>query len=225
MKERVLRLCKRLNNFSLDELIVISELDSEFLNSILNELVDEGFLNRVGTKYLYNRIEKTKHTISMQTPFFDYYTNEVIDLIIRSFCSKLPIEIVENIVQVSENSLIKFYSFFRDKLYLEQLKELNDFYSKNPKMPRHQTYFNKPISFYIYGKTVYVTEKEFSKQNEIVHSKSEIKEFKKVYSYLKRLESHNMNNKNLHRKIAESLWRRGKTFDEMYFSLKKIANL
>ena len=92
-------------------------------------------------------------------------------------------------------------------------------------MPRHQTYFNKPISFYIYGKTVYVTEKEFSKQNEIVHSKSEIKEFKKVYSYLKRLESHNMNNKNLHRKIAESLWRRGKTFDEMYFSLKKIANL
>ena len=74
MKERVLRLCKRLNNFSLDELIVISELDSEFLNSILNELVDEGFLNRVGTKYLYNRIEKTKHRISMQTPFFDYYT-------------------------------------------------------------------------------------------------------------------------------------------------------
>ena len=39
MKERILKLCKRLNKFSLDEIETISEIDSEELKPIIDVLI------------------------------------------------------------------------------------------------------------------------------------------------------------------------------------------
>lgn len=41
MKERILKLCKRLNKFSLDEIETISEIDSEELKPIIDGLIHE----------------------------------------------------------------------------------------------------------------------------------------------------------------------------------------
>ena len=50
--------------------------------------------------------------------------------------------------------------------------------------------------------------------------KKEIREFKRMYCYLARLESHNKNQDYMHYRLAEFLWRREKDFDFLYQDLK-----
>ena len=223
MKERILRLCKRLNKFSLDEIINIADdVQKSVLELILTTLIKENKLIRKGEIYFYNKgsivTQRTKLPM-----FFQFHSQETIDLIVRCFCSKISMEITKQILQVSENSIEHFYSYFREKLYFQQFKELNSKYIDKPKIPRTQTFFKKTIILYVYNSNIYVSEKKLTKkEEEKTNSKQEICEFKKAYSYLKRLESHHRNKINLHYKIAESLWRRNKTFEELYRSLTQI---
>jgi len=55
-------------------------------------------------------------------------------------------------------------------------------------------------------------------------TKEENKEFKKVYCYISRTLIHNNNKYFLHHKIAEAIWRRNKSFEEMYSDIKKLLN-
>ena len=78
-----------------------------------------------------------------------------------------------------------------------------------------------PAYFYIYNNNIYITDKLFQTNDyEKNFSASEIKEFKKIYCYLARIESHNKNKINLYYKLSESLWRRNKKFEELYQDLK-----
>ena len=55
MKERILKLCKRLNKFSLDEIETISETDSEELKPIIDSLILEKRLTYCDGTYYYNK--------------------------------------------------------------------------------------------------------------------------------------------------------------------------
>ena len=41
MRDKILQLCKRLNKFTLDEIVTISELEPKNLKNILDELIAE----------------------------------------------------------------------------------------------------------------------------------------------------------------------------------------
>ena len=93
MKDKILRLCKRLNQFSLNEIATVTELDQEDVKYILDELVKEKFLLKNQNLYLYSnkkqpvknvsngRIER-KNIYSM----FEYRTSAEKEIIIKGFC-------------------------------------------------------------------------------------------------------------------------------------------
>lgn len=62
-----------------------------------------------------------------------------------------------------------------------------------------------------------MVDKPLIASKEKVFTRDEIKEFKKIYCYLSRLECHNQNKNFLGYKLAESIWRRNKDFGELYY--------
>lgn len=55
MKDKILKLSKRLKNFSLSEISVILEAEENVIKPILGELLTDGKLILNGTNYSYNK--------------------------------------------------------------------------------------------------------------------------------------------------------------------------
>ena len=220
MKERILRLCKRLNKFSLDEIETISELEQSDLQIILNELVVENKIKIINGEYLYQGCGSQKYRF----PILQYYNCklEVIDLLIKCFCCNIPACQTKLLLNLCEETTIKYYNIFRNSIYNKQLNDLKILYHNNPQKSHYRLFFDKIAYFYIYNNKVYVIDVPFNTNNEKLLSKNEKAEFKKINSYLQRVESHNKNSINLKYKLAEALWRRNKNFDELYAELKNM---
>lgn len=221
MKERILKLCKRLDKFSLDEISTIADdINESVISFILMHLVQEGKLIEKDNIYFYNKQNKKTND-----KILNYYNSSVIDLIIKCYCLSIPSYKIVNLLGIGENQALRIYNLFREKIYNKQLNELNIKYNENPKKPRTKLYFNKPIYFYIYNSNAYICKNSLNYGVEKQNSKEDIKEFKKIYSYLTRIDEHNKNKIHLYNKIAEALWKRNKSFDELYESLKNIMNM
>ena len=81
MKEQILKLCKRLNDFSIEEIETISELDSDELMPILSELVADNLLLVRHNRYYF--IKKNKKRSAGLPLMFRYHSNEIIDFILK----------------------------------------------------------------------------------------------------------------------------------------------
>lgn len=221
MKERILKLCKRLNKFSLDEIATIADdVDEIVLELLLQTLIDEKFLIQQKDTYFYNKKNPTKN-YSMKLPkVFMYHSKEEIDLIITCFCAEIPTHKACYLIKTSDDTIQRFYNIFRKLIYEKQHKILVSLYSINPQEERYRIFFDKYAYFYIYNNTVYVAEKPLKAVNKTTTNKHEVKEFKKICCYLSRIEQHNKNKISLHYKIAEALWRRNKDFNELYSDIK-----
>lgn len=218
-EKRILRLCRRLDKFTLDEISTIAEdIDESVLELLLLTLVQEGKLMLQNDFYLYIRKK-----VKVKTPScFRNFSNSIIDLVIRCFCCEITADKAHLITNVGESSVADLYDYFRKILYTRQYKFLSELYSKSPQKGRVRKFFDDmPAYFYIYNNNIYITDKLFQTNDyEKNFSASEIKEFKKIYCYLARIESHNKNKINLYYKLSESLWRRNKKFEELYQDLK-----
>lgn len=216
MKERILRLCKRLDKFSFEDISTIADdVDESVLELLLLTLVNEGSLIQRGKLYFYNKKVQNK-----QITTFQYFNKETITLVVRCFCTQIPADKACLIVNISQHSVTKFYAYFRKVLYDNQKDALLKLYSLNPQKSRIRTFFNQYAYFYIYNNHVYVTDKTLTSTKEKNFTKDEVKEFKKIYCYLSRIECHNKNQINLYYRLAEALWRREKSFEELYEDLK-----
>ena len=69
MKDKILQLCKRLNKFSLDEIATISEIETENLKNILDELIAENKIIEENGQYFY--VKKVR--INQEHRIFQYY--------------------------------------------------------------------------------------------------------------------------------------------------------
>lgn len=216
MKERVLKLCRRLDKFTLDEISTIAEdVDESVLELLLLTLVQEGKLTLRNGLYLYN-----KKQISKKPSILSFYPKQIIDTAIRCFCLSIPAYKVAKILDIGEDQSSKIYNIFRELIYEHQTKKLNFLYGKYPQQCRNRMFFDTEFHFYIYDNQVFVCENPFQSPDEKAFTKSEEREFKKVYSYLTRFTSHNSNKVDLPQKLAERIWRRNKEFKELYFDLK-----
>ena len=216
MRERVLRLCRRLDKFTLDEISTIAEdVDESVLELLLLTLVQEGKLTLRNGLYLYN-----KKQISKKPSILSFYPKQIIDTAIRCFCLSIPAYKVAQIIGIADNSTVKIYNIFRELIYERQAKKLNFLYEKNSQQCRNRMFFDTEFHFYIYDNQVFVCENPFQSPDEKAFTKSEEREFKKVYSYLTRFTSHNSNKVDLPQKLAEGIWRRNKEFGELYADLK-----
>lgn len=216
MKERILRLCKRLSKFTLDEISTISEINLTELLPIINELTSEGKLLQENGVYFYSK----KQSIFAKYSIFKYYPKVTIDLVSRCFCESISTTKVSNILSVGEDQVQKFYTIFRTIIYERQEKWLKNFYVQEPQNARHRKFFDQEIYLYIYNKQVFVSEILLQSPDDKPLDTNDKAEFSKIYCYLTRNLTHNQNTHNLNYKIAEILWRRNKNFNELYFDLK-----
>ena len=88
MKNKVLKLCKRLNKTSLKEVLPILCATEAEVQPIFDGLEAEGLIKkREDGTYFYVELESNKPKLPL---FFEYRTPEELDLIIRCFCTGLP---------------------------------------------------------------------------------------------------------------------------------------
>lgn len=215
-ENRVLKLCRRLDKFTLDEISTIAEdIDESVLELLLLTLVQEGKLTFRNGLYFYN-----KQSFNKKYSILSYYPAKILDIVIRCFCLSIPAYKAKDIIAITESSTMQLYYIFRQLIYERQTKKLNFLYGKSPQQCRNRMFFDTEFHFYIYNNQVFVSEKLFQSREEKIFTKPEIQEFKKVYSYLTRFTSHNSNKVDLPQKLAEGIWRRNKEFEELYFDLK-----
>ena len=214
MKDRILRLCRRLDKFTLDEISTIAEdIDESVLELLLLTLIQDGKLSLKNGMYFYNK------QISKKPSILSFYPKQIIDTAMRCFCLSIPAYKVAKILDIGEDQSSKIYNIFRELIYERQTKKLSFLYGKNPQQGRNRIFYDEEFSFYVYDNQVFVSENPFQSPNEKAFTKSEEQEFKKVYSYLIRFTSHNSNKVDLPQKLAEGIWRRNKEFEELYFNL------
>lgn len=216
MKDKILLLCKRLNKFTLDEISTISEINLTELLPIINELISEGKLLYQNGIYFYTKTQ----SISAKYSMFKYYPKVTIDLVLRCFCESISTTKASHILSVGEDQVQKFYTIFRTLIYERQEKRLRDFYVQKPQNARRRKFFDQEIYLYIYNKQVFVSDILLQSPDDKPLNTNDKTEFSKIYCYLKRNLTHNQNAHNLNYKIAETLWRRNKNFNELYFDLK-----
>ncbi len=216
MKDKILLLCKRLNRFTLDEISTISGFTPDKLLPIINELISEDKFVQVNGVYFYSK----KQSISAKYSIFKYYPKVTIDLVLRCFCESISTTKTSHILSMGEDRVQKFYTIFRTLIYERQEKWLMDFYIQEPQNARRRKFFDQEVYLYIYNKQVFVSENLLQSYDDKPLNTNDKAEFSKIYCYLTRNLTHNQNAHNLNCKIAETLWRRNKNFNELYFDLK-----
>lgn len=221
MKEQIFRLCKRLKNCTLNDLVQMLEADEAIIETALLFLEQEESISiKNGVISINDR--KPQNNIQAKNLYLmrQYISEEEFDLVVRGFCLQIPQTKMEHLVSVNRNCICAYYGVFRKLIYERQFKLLLNKFQEKPQEGRYRMFFDKYAYFYVYENQVYVSDKLLRAKLEKNFSKEEIREFKRMYCYLARLESHNKNAEYMHYRLAEFLWRREKEFDFLYQDLK-----
>lgn len=222
MKERILKLCKRLNKFSLDEIETISEIDSEELKPIIDGLIQEERLTYCDGTYYYNKRVCKKQQTSKIPLFFEFHKKQDIEYIIRGFCTNVEVLKMIDLFGLSNHVMNTFYAYFRTVIYNKQYKELLKYFEKCPKLPQERVYMNTKVYLYLYNHKLYVSQKYLVNKDARKHKEQERLEIKNIYlrSYRKVLSRSFAHKFHLH--LAEEIWKYGKSFEEEYLALNKM---
>ena len=216
MEEQILKLCKRLNKFTLENLEILSEIPKTKLLPILS---DENKLTKQENEYVFkkNKVSVQKYSI------FKTYPAIINDIVLRCFCENINSIKASNIANIGENQIQSFYTIFRTLIYQRQKQKLDFYYLKSPQKARHRKFFNQEVYLYLYCNQIFVSENLLKSSEDKTFSTDQKAEFTTIYCYLSRNLTHNKMASNLNCKIAETLWRRKREFKDLYYDLKLLA--
>lgn len=227
MKERILRLCKRLDKFTFEEVLEITEdIEEQDLKNIFVNLISENKLIQKNGIYFYNKqIAKTKQ-ISQYPLFFQFHNKIEIEYIIKGFCANIEVLKIKDFLGISKNVVDKFYNYFRTLIYEKQKQELLKHYDKNPKIVLERKFMSAKIYLYLYNNNLFVSDKKLcTKNEEIKYSESERLKVKNIYlRSFRKVQNRTLAYK-FHLHLAEEIWRYGKDFKKLYVDLSNIINL
>lgn len=213
MKDRIQKLCKRLNKFTLEEIALIAELDEAEIKPILQDLIIGNFLKVNDNNYIYNNVQKETKLKKRLPMMFEYHSPETIDMIINCFCAEIPSNKTGLILKPQENCICNFNMFFRKELYSKQIQELQLLFEKSPKTPWIRDFFGKTFYFYCYNDKLYVSDVLLKSKEAINFTKEESKLFKILYYKLYRRLAHNTYRYYTQFHIAEQIWRHKKEYN------------
>ena len=158
MKDKILRLCKRLNQFSLNEIVTVTELDQEDVKFILDEFVKDKKLFKNRDQYLYNNKKQPIKTVSNGrierkniNAMFEYRTLEEKEIIIKGFCLEIPPQKLCELVNLQTNCICHYYAIFRKMIYDRQFNELSIEYAEDPQKGRYRIFYDKYAYFNVYN--------------------------------------------------------------------------
>lgn len=214
MKNKILKLAKRLGKFCAEDILPIIEIDKVGLQRILSELKSEGSIKqRLDGTYFYQ--EEVKNKTSKPPLFFEFHTKHEIELIIKCFCSDIEVAKAVNIIGLKQSCLSKFYRHFREQIYSQQLMELKSYFRQYPKISQEREYLGKIYYLYLYEHKLFVSEKALKRGDMVKHTDKERLEIKNIFLRVNR-KVLNLSYKHFyHIHLAEEIWRADKTFVEL----------
>lgn len=231
MRERVLKLCKRLDKFTFEDILTIAEdINEATLELLLLTLVNEKRLIKNDDIYLYNK-NKTNNQNSfnqnLKLPrFFQYHSKDEINLIIKCFCAEIPALKVSLIIELSDGVVGNFYSYFRQILYKTQLQKLKQFFETNPKIPSVRTLYDIKIYMYSYNNEIFLTNKPLkSTMPDKRHLKEEMRNMNVSYYKIRRVFQNYAFTKSIGEIAYEKLWMQNKKQDAKLRILKYLLNI
>lgn len=212
MKDKILKLAKRLDKFTLEDIEPILNCDG--LNEFLQELVSEGRLNFDGNIYSYKA--PVKH---LPLPFcFKFHSQEKIEMITKCFCAGVKSKQASFLLDIADATVQNFYKHFRQMIYERQLNTLKTYFEQKPKIPKMRTFFDIPVYFYLYDDELFVVDKPLkTKRKKFPHTKQESLRIKVLYSRLRRSINHSKMKQNLTQHVAEHVWK----YENEYYTLFK----
>lgn len=226
MKNRILKLCKRLDNFSFEDISTIADdVEESVLKLLLLTLVNEKRLILNNEIYFYNKKVSANKQISKESLFFQFHTKEDMDYILKGFCADVEVLKMMDLFGFSKHLMNKSYQYFRTIIYEKQKQELLKYFAQTPKIAQERIYMNTKVFLYLYDNKLFVSEKYLESKDARKHTEAERLEIKNIYlrSYRKVLSRSFAHKFHLH--LAEELWKWGKEFNERYKLMKKVLNL
>ena len=202
MKDKILKLGKRLDKFRLEDIEAI--LDEDGINEILQDLVTDGRLDLVGEIYSYR--EPVKH---LPLPFcFKFHSQEKIEMITKCFCAGVKSKQASFLLDIGDATMQNFYKHFRQMIYERQLNALKTHFEQKPKTAKMRRFYDIPVYFYLYDNKLFVADKPLkTKRKKLPHTKEESLRIKVLYSRLRRSINHSQMKQNLAQHVAEHAWR------------------
>ena len=176
-ENRILRLCKRLDKFTLDEISTIAEdVDETVLELLLLTLVQEGKLIFRDNIYLYNKKQCSNNQRLPQ--FFQHHSKTDIDYIIKGFCIDIEVLKMIDLFGFSKHVMNNFYQYIRTTIYEKQKKELLKYFEKQPKIAQERIYMNTKVYLYLYNHKLFVSDKYLISKDARKHTNDERLEIK-----------------------------------------------
>ena len=206
MKNKILKLAKRLETFRLED---IESIMGEGIKDILQVLVEDGQLNLVGGIYSC----KTERNLPL--PFcFKFHSQEKIEMITKCFYAGVKSKQASFLLDIGDATMQNFYKHFRQMLYEGQLNALKTHFEQKPKIAKMRRFYDIPVYFYLYDKELFVVDKPLkTKRKKLPHTKEESLRIKVLYSRLRRSINHSQMKQNLAQHVAEHIWRYGNLFE------------
>lgn len=207
MKDKILKLAKRLDKFTLEDIEPI--LNCEGINEVLQDLVVDGRLDSDGNFYSYNESEK-----HLPLPFcFKFHSQEKIEMITKCFCAGVKSKQASFLLDIADATVQNFYKHFRQMIFERQLNTLKTFFEHEPKIPKMRKFYEIPVYFYLYDNELFVVDKPLkTKRKKLPYTKQESLRIKVLYSRLRRSINHSQMKQNLAQHVTEHIWRYGKDF-------------
>ena len=209
MKNKILKLAKRLETFRLED---IESIMGEGGKDVLQELVKDGQLNLVGEIYSY-KVEQ-----NLPLPFcFKFHSQEKIEMITKCFCAGVKSKQASFLLDIGDATMQNFYKHFRQRIYERQLNAFKTHFEQKPKTAKMRRFYDIPVYFYLYNDELFVVDKPLkTKRKKFSHTKEESLRIKVLDSRLRRSINHSQMKQNLAQHVAEHIWRYGKDFKQLF---------
>ena len=151
MKNKILKLAKRLETFRLED---IESIMGDGIEDGLQELVKDGQLNLVGGIYSYKAEQK------LPLPFcFKFHSQEKIEMITKCFCVGVKSKQASFLLDIGDATMQNFYKHFRQMIYERQLNTLKTHFEQKPKIAKMRRFYDIPVYFYLYDSELFVVDK------------------------------------------------------------------
>ena len=137
MKDKVLRLCKRLKKCTISDIVQFTEFDENVVKLMLTMMEQEELIqihNDIIT--LAERKNKTAIDNKNLNLMLQHRTEEEKVLIIKGFCLQIPSHKLCKLVNIDDDCICNYYAIFRKMLYEKQYKELLNKFIIQPQMGR-----------------------------------------------------------------------------------------
>lgn len=222
MKDQVLKLCKRLKKCTLEDIVQFMETEQPIIETVVLCLEQEGLIQEKNGIITPAYTKKIKGDILNKNLYlmFQYRSDEEIEIILKGFCLEISPQKLQHFISVKDKCICDYYFLFRKLIYERQIKELFRLFFEKPQIGKYRKFYEKYAYFYVYNNQVFISDKLLRATLEKNYSKEEVREFKRMYCYLSRIESHNINEKYMYFRLVEYIWRHEKSFEELYYDLK-----